>query len=79
MDPNEPSDRPTPPAGDPTPGRDRAGAGHARPGKSRWERAEEILAAVNGRWTVPILRHIASGESRPTDLLNAINAARAAG
>ena len=34
----------------------------------------EILSTINGVWTVPILRHLASGTSRPADLLAAINA-----
>ena len=37
------------------------------------------FAAVNGRWTFPILRHLASGESRPADLLTAINASAPGG
>jgi DNA-binding HxlR family transcriptional regulator len=38
----------------------------------QWDRVMEILSAVNGVWTVPILRHLASGKSRPADLLAAI-------
>jgi DNA-binding HxlR family transcriptional regulator len=38
-----------------------------------WERVAEVLAAVNGMWAVPILRTLASGVSRPGDLLRAIN------
>jgi len=33
----------------------------------------EILSAVNGRWAIPILRHLATGVSRPADLMPAIN------
>lgn len=40
----------------------------------QWERISEILAAVNGRWAVTVLRHLASGTSRPADLLTAVNA-----
>jgi DNA-binding HxlR family transcriptional regulator len=39
-----------------------------------WERVEEVLGAVTGVWMVPILRTLASGVSRPTDLLRVINA-----
>jgi DNA-binding HxlR family transcriptional regulator len=39
-----------------------------------WERVAEVLAAVNGIWAVPVLRHLATGVSRPTDLLMVINA-----
>lgn len=39
-----------------------------------WERVEEVLDAVTGVWTVPILRALASGVSRPTNLLRVINA-----
>ena len=74
MDSSQPSADPEPPAGDRPADGNRPGAGPARPDNARWDRAEEILAAVNGRWTFPILRHLASGESRPADLLTAINA-----
>jgi DNA-binding HxlR family transcriptional regulator len=43
-------------------------------GEVSWERVAEILAAVNGLWAVPVLRHLAAGVSRPADLLSAINA-----
>ena len=33
-----------------------------------------MLEAVNGRWAVHLLRHLASGVSRPADLLVAVNA-----
>jgi DNA-binding HxlR family transcriptional regulator len=39
-----------------------------------WKRVDEVLAAVNGVWAVPILRTLASGVSRPGDVLRAINA-----
>jgi DNA-binding HxlR family transcriptional regulator len=39
-----------------------------------WERVTSVLAAVNGLWAVPVLRTLASGVSRPGDLLRAINA-----
>jgi DNA-binding HxlR family transcriptional regulator len=42
-------------------------------GNVQWDRVEEILAAVNGRWAVTILRHLAAGPSRPADLLQAVN------
>ncbi len=74
MGPPEPPDRPAPPPGDSPAGGGLADAGPGGPGKAWWERVDEILAAVSGRWAVPILRHLASGESRPADLLNAINA-----
>jgi DNA-binding HxlR family transcriptional regulator len=40
----------------------------------RWDRIAEILEAVNGRWAVHLLRHLASGVSRPADLLGSVNA-----
>jgi DNA-binding HxlR family transcriptional regulator len=46
--------------------------GHAASGVD-WDRVAEVLAAVNGVWAVPVLRHLATGVSRPTDLLMAIN------
>jgi DNA-binding HxlR family transcriptional regulator len=39
-----------------------------------WRRVADILSAIKGDWTLPILRHLASGTSRPTDLRDAINA-----
>ena len=42
--------------------------------RTQWERVTEILAAVNGRWPVTVLRHLADGSSRPADLLAAVNA-----
>ena len=40
----------------------------------RWDRITKIFEVMNGRWTVHLLRHLASGVSRPTDLLNSVNA-----
>src|SRR5450756_982911 len=51
----------------PAPGGDPAGG-------VRSDRVTEVLAAVSGIWAVPVLRHLASGVSRPGDLLRAINA-----
>ena len=73
MDPDKPSADSERSAAHRPAGGNRAAAGRTRPDNARWDRAGEILAAVNGRWTFPILRHLASGESRPTDLLTAIN------
>jgi DNA-binding HxlR family transcriptional regulator len=42
-----------------------------RGGDDPWTR---LRAAVPGRWDVPVLRHVADGVTRPTDLLRAINA-----
>jgi DNA-binding HxlR family transcriptional regulator len=42
-----------------------------RGGDDPWTR---LRAAVPGRWDVPVLRHVAEGVTRPTDLLRAINA-----
>jgi DNA-binding HxlR family transcriptional regulator len=79
VDPDEPGAGPEPSADDRSVGGNRAAAGRTRPDNARWDRAGEILAAVNGRWTFPILRHLASGESRPADLLTAINASAPGG
>lgn len=49
-------------------------AAHGERVEAQWERVSEILAAVNGRWAIPIMRHLASGISRPAVLLNAVNA-----
>lgn len=43
-------------------------------GDVRWDRVSEILEAVNGRWAVHLLRHLASGVSRPADLMASVNA-----
>jgi DNA-binding HxlR family transcriptional regulator len=40
----------------------------------RWDRIAEIFEVINGRWAVHLLRHLASGVSRPADLLVAVNA-----
>jgi DNA-binding HxlR family transcriptional regulator len=40
----------------------------------RWDRIAEIFEVMNGRWAVHLLRHLASGVSRPANLLNSINA-----
>jgi DNA-binding HxlR family transcriptional regulator len=37
-----------------------------------WERVGEVLDAVNSQWALPILRTLASGVSRPSDLLRAV-------
>jgi DNA-binding HxlR family transcriptional regulator len=42
-----------------------------RGGDDPWSR---LRAAVPGRWDVPVLRQVADGVTRPTDLLRAINA-----
>lgn len=39
----------------------------------RWNRVNQVLSAVAGNWNVPILRHLAKGVTRPSDLLDAIN------
>jgi DNA-binding HxlR family transcriptional regulator len=49
------------------------------PGDVEWDRVTEVLAAVSGRWQLSCLRHLASGQSRPADLLPAINAEQDAG
>jgi DNA-binding HxlR family transcriptional regulator len=53
----------------PAPGADPADWGH-------WGQVTEVLAVVraNGTWAVPVLVTLASGVSRPGDLLRAINA-----
>jgi DNA-binding HxlR family transcriptional regulator len=43
-------------------------------GDVRWDKISEILEAVNGRWAVHLLRHLASGVYRPADLLVSVNA-----
>lgn len=43
-------------------------------GGVRWDRVNQVLSAVAGNWNVPILRHLAGGVTRPSDLLDAINA-----
>ena len=40
----------------------------------RWDRVNRVLGAVAGNWTVPILRQLARGVTRPSDLLDAVNA-----
>jgi DNA-binding HxlR family transcriptional regulator len=42
-----------------------------------WERVASVLAAVNSVWGLPVLLCLASGVSRPSDLLHAINADQA--
>jgi DNA-binding HxlR family transcriptional regulator len=46
----------------------------ASAGDVQWDRITETLEAVNGRWAVHLLRHLASGVSRPADLLVSVNA-----
>ena len=43
-------------------------------GDVRWDRIAEIFEVMNGRWAVHLLRHLASGVSRPADLLASVNA-----
>jgi DNA-binding HxlR family transcriptional regulator len=43
-------------------------------GDVRWDRIAEILEVVRGQWAVHLLRHLASGVSRPADLLDSVNA-----
>ncbi len=50
------------------------GGDHRR--ADRWRQAEQILAAVNGKWSATILRHLGDGKEagrRPTVLLAGIN------
>jgi DNA-binding HxlR family transcriptional regulator len=44
-----------------------------------WDRVVEVITAVNGAWALPILRALASGTSRPGEILRAINADREPG
>jgi DNA-binding HxlR family transcriptional regulator len=43
-------------------------------GGVQWGRITEILEMVRGRWAVHLLRYLASGVSRPADLLDSVNA-----
>jgi DNA-binding HxlR family transcriptional regulator len=54
--------------------RDYRATGRQAADNVRWDRVGRILAVVNGRWALTILRHLASGISRPADLLHAVNA-----
>jgi DNA-binding HxlR family transcriptional regulator len=73
LDLNEEQDNPGPSEGGSQPAPGFRGATGQASGNVRWDRVEEILAAVNGRWAVTILRHLAVGISRPADLLKAVN------
>jgi DNA-binding HxlR family transcriptional regulator len=48
-------------------------------GSVDWDRVAEVITAVNGAWALPILRALASGTSRPGEILRAVNAGRAPG
>lgn len=40
----------------------------------QWPQVLEILDAASGTWTLPVLRHLGMGVSRPVDLVKSINA-----
>jgi DNA-binding HxlR family transcriptional regulator len=51
-----------------------AGSNRGHPAQDiRWDRAQSIIQTVGGRWDITILRHMASGITRPADLLAAVN------
>jgi DNA-binding HxlR family transcriptional regulator len=68
-------------------GRDEGGRAAARlhaPGaqpadSTDWDRVAEVVRAVNGTWRLDILRALASGASRPNEILYVINGGRAPG
>lgn len=50
-----------------------AGHGEYRPAMN-WQRFMTLMDTIRGRWDVAILANLAAGTSRPSDLLDAINA-----
>ena len=68
-------------------GRDEGGRAAARlyaPGaqpaaSTDWDRVAEVVRAVNGTWRLDILRALASGASRPNEILYVINGGRVPG
>jgi DNA-binding HxlR family transcriptional regulator len=51
-----------------------AGSDRGHPAQDiQWDKAQSIIQTVGGRWDITILRHMASGITRPADLLAAVN------
>jgi DNA-binding HxlR family transcriptional regulator len=48
-------------------------------GSVDWDRVVQVMTAVNGVWALPVLRALASGASRPGEILRVINADREPG
>src|SRR5712691_11359930 len=55
------------------------GPGGQPAGSVDWDRVTEVIRAVKGTWRLDILRALATGASRPNEILYVINAGRAPG